>query len=300
MAEVFGIVTGTAGLVGAFNACVNCFEFIQLGRHFEKDFGACQLKLDIVSLRLSRWGLAVGFGENINPNTPIHPKVIATQQELKTLGETIEDLFEDVQRARKKSEKFKSRAKGAGDNQNLALQLCDPQRELQDGFRHLHVSATSIVSRRKTENKAGLWNRTKWALYEKGSFDQLIANITGYMDTLENVFPAVKEALEENSRAELSGINNNDDLKLLATVAGDSDKILVGAVKRVLAEKGDTWRNFDIAPEESGRVQIGHDFGVGVTPVSGSEWNIFKIGGQGFTKVGHNFSNVGNVSSSRS
>lgn len=72
--------------------------------------------------------------------------------------------------------------------------------------------------RKKEENKVGIWN--KWALYEKKAFGRLIEDITGYMNTLENVFPAVKKALAKTSRAELSGINNNDDLKLLATVAG--------------------------------------------------------------------------------
>lgn len=34
MAEPFGIVSGTVGIASAFTACVDCFEYIQLGRHF--------------------------------------------------------------------------------------------------------------------------------------------------------------------------------------------------------------------------------------------------------------------------
>lgn len=121
---MFGVVAGTAGLVGAFNACVNCFEFIQLGRHFEKDFGACQLKLDVVGLRLSRWGLAVGLGENPNPNgAPVQPKVLATQQELNKLSKVLTSLYEDLDDTREKSDKFKTSAEGI-------LELCDPGTDL--------------------------------------------------------------------------------------------------------------------------------------------------------------------------
>lgn len=74
MAEVFGIIAGAAGLAGLFTPCVECFEYIQLGRRFGKDYEACQIKLDIVALRLSRWGVLVGLGENPNlyspPNQP--------------------------------------------------------------------------------------------------------------------------------------------------------------------------------------------------------------------------------------
>lgn len=70
MAEVFGIVAGAASLAGLFTPCVECFEYIHLGRHFGKDYEACQIKLDVVALRLSRWGLTVGLGENPNLDSP--------------------------------------------------------------------------------------------------------------------------------------------------------------------------------------------------------------------------------------
>lgn len=50
-----------AGLVGIFNACMDCFEYIQLGRSFGEDFGKCMLRLDVVRLRMSRWGTAAGL-----------------------------------------------------------------------------------------------------------------------------------------------------------------------------------------------------------------------------------------------
>jgi hypothetical protein len=34
MAEVFGTVAGALSVAALFNNCVDCFEYIQLGRHF--------------------------------------------------------------------------------------------------------------------------------------------------------------------------------------------------------------------------------------------------------------------------
>ena len=60
--EPVGLGIGIAGLAGAFTACVDCFEYIQLGRQFGHDYGKCLLKLDVAKLRISRWGVAMGLG----------------------------------------------------------------------------------------------------------------------------------------------------------------------------------------------------------------------------------------------
>ncbi|CAG8954582.1 hypothetical protein HYFRA_00004499 [Hymenoscyphus fraxineus] len=300
MAETFGVVAGIVGLAGAFSGCVDCFEYIQLGRRFAQDYGACQLKLDILSLRLSRWGLAVGLSDNSNENGRVQPKVTATEQELQRLADVLEELYEDLREASKKSERFRTKTErnATTENSNQCLQVLDPEKELRNDYRLLHVSTTNIVARRKRNDlKSGFWNNTKWALYEKKAFDHLVDNITGHIDTLENVFPAVNEALAETSKAELSGITDDDDLKLLAITAGDSDKTLVETVKKTLAERGDTWTDFNISLEESGQVQVGHEFGAGMRPTAASSWSTFKIGGKGFTQVGHRFSGGGDMSS---
>ncbi|KAH6676742.1 prion-inhibition and propagation-domain-containing protein [Halenospora varia] len=294
MAEIFGIVAGAAGLASAFVPCIECFEFIQLGRNFGKDYQTCQLKLDVAALRLSRWGLAVGLGNLPNAEgTIVQPEVVATARELKILARILEDMFNNIEEWRKRSERFEAKAQRdeANNSQYSGLKLYDPEKELEGGSRFLHRTITGIVTRRhrKDDNPVGFWRKTKWALYEKNVFDLLIADITKDMDCLESVFPAVKKALAETSKAELGTISKNDDLKLLASVAGSSDKVLVEAVTKSLAEKGDTWTNFEIETEETGHVQIGNDFGLGREAKSASTFDTFKIGGKGFTQVGHTF-----------
>ena len=65
MAETAGLVVGVVALAGLFNTTVECFEFVQLGRNFGKDFQTSQLKLDNARLRLSRWGKSLGLVEDV-------------------------------------------------------------------------------------------------------------------------------------------------------------------------------------------------------------------------------------------
>ncbi|KAH6703050.1 prion-inhibition and propagation-domain-containing protein, partial [Leptodontidium sp. MPI-SDFR-AT-0119] len=41
--------------------CVDCFEYVQFGRHFGRDFETSQLALDCATLRLTRWGESVNI-----------------------------------------------------------------------------------------------------------------------------------------------------------------------------------------------------------------------------------------------
>lgn len=53
IAEVFGVMSGALSIAALFNNAVECFEDVQLGRHFAADFQSCQLRLDTARLRLS-------------------------------------------------------------------------------------------------------------------------------------------------------------------------------------------------------------------------------------------------------
>jgi hypothetical protein len=53
MAEPFGIIAGAIGISSTFTACVDRFKYIQLSRHFERDFQTHQLAIKCASLRLT-------------------------------------------------------------------------------------------------------------------------------------------------------------------------------------------------------------------------------------------------------
>ena len=59
MADVFGIVASAVSTAAVFATYVDCFDHIQLGRHFGRDFQTSLLQLNCARLRLARWGKAV-------------------------------------------------------------------------------------------------------------------------------------------------------------------------------------------------------------------------------------------------
>ncbi|KAK4076391.1 hypothetical protein Trihar35433_2951 [Trichoderma harzianum] len=60
--------------IGLLRFVLNSFSQIQLAREFESEFERYQLKLDLIQLRLSRWGEIV----KLNNNSNIASKDLAT------------------------------------------------------------------------------------------------------------------------------------------------------------------------------------------------------------------------------
>ncbi|KAK8036218.1 hypothetical protein PG993_008832 [Apiospora rasikravindrae] len=98
MTDIFGTVAGALSVAALFTDCVDCFEYVQLGRHFGQDFERCRLKLDIAQTRLSRWGEAVAIHEDPRFNTT-EPADAPTRQ-VQSVLEEIDLLFQSI---RKKS-----------------------------------------------------------------------------------------------------------------------------------------------------------------------------------------------------
>jgi hypothetical protein len=296
MAEVFGIVAGAAGLAAAFEPCVTCFGYLQLARHFGKDFESCQIKLDVLRVRLSRWGLAVGLGENPNPNAPpITPQVTATAKELAVLEDVLNRLLEDLEEARQKSQKFKDRTKDSA-----ALQVDDPATQLSERPHRIHILLSTVVSRRKPK-RATFGQKVSWALYRKGDFENLIDDITTHMGELESVFPAagtaiLQNALVQTSKTEVSTLDDKADLKLLSEIAGTSDITLVEAVNQIMKTKGDTWRNVDIDTTKEAFNQLGSNYGAGEKRTGGNLYDGIKIRGSGTNHLGDNIGTTGSQS----
>jgi hypothetical protein len=84
MAEPFGITAGAIGIATAFTACIDCFEYIQFGRHFERDFQTDLLTMSCARLRLTRWGESVNIY-----NDPRLGKPDATAPEIQLAKDTL-------------------------------------------------------------------------------------------------------------------------------------------------------------------------------------------------------------------
>ncbi|KAF3481171.1 kinesin light chain [Arthroderma uncinatum] len=229
MAEAAGLVVGVVGLAALFNNAVECFDYVQLGRKFGKDFQTCQLKLDNAKLRLSRWGAALGLNEGAGGRLKIPPQEMAQAEAL--MGQILE-LFADAEGI---SDKFKCQARTdvADVTTDLSLAVCDPRTDLDPALRELHEKMRELAITR--QKQTGLRQKAKWALYEKKNFTGLLEDITELVDALVNLFSASQSRQRELCESEvavLGGTGNN--LSLLRDIAAQQDRLLETVINNVV------------------------------------------------------------------
>jgi hypothetical protein len=243
MAEIFGTVAGTLSVAALFNNCVDCFEYIQLGRRFGRDYERCQLKVKIAQTRLSRWGLAVAINEDARFTT-VSP-IDAPTQQVRLILEEIEMLFQSVQKASKRYEL------GAKQEDLVLFQEGD----MQPAFQRLCGRLESIVRRRQKET--GLVKKAAWALYDGKNLDRLVEQLTSSVNDLEIIYPA--KATRQLVEVEIEAVDDVSDLTAVSNAAAGIDTVLAEAA----AEKaeGIAVKNYirNVGTREEAQVKVGNE-----------------------------------------
>lgn len=144
--ESVGLGIGIAGLTGTLTACIDCFEYIQLGRQFGQDYGKCLLKLDTAKLRISRWGAAIGLGSE-----PSHkPRVSASDEEIRTAQSLLEQILESFEDAERISERLKKHTSMQDVSSNDLL-VYNPSFDLDSDYQRLHLTMRELAVKRQKE-----------------------------------------------------------------------------------------------------------------------------------------------------
>ncbi|KAK2836980.1 hypothetical protein FQN49_006529 [Arthroderma sp. PD_2] len=229
MAEAAGLAVGVIGLAALFDSAVQCFDYIQLGRSFGKDFHTCQLKLDNAKLRLSRWGASLGLNGEVK--IIISPREEAQARAL--MGQIL-TLFAEAEGI---SDKLKSRARTHatdGTSTGLSLALCDPGTDLDSTSNELPELMRRLAIGR--EKQTGLRQKAKWALYEQKNFNRLLEDIAELVDALVSLFPASHLRERELCKSEVAVLGQGETcLSLLrdnAVHQQDRPLETVGAVEQ--------------------------------------------------------------------
>lgn len=234
--EPAGLAIGVAGLAGLFSACVDCFEYIQLGRQFGHDYGKCLLRLDAARLRLSRWGAAMGLAPG-QPALQKQQMAYYSSQEMRlaqSLLRQIWDTFEDAER-------ISSRYMGhvlthnTGGPTDLIVYDADTA-DISPDYRRVHLAMRELTQRR--QKAIGLRKRAMWALYDKKNFDRMIEDVTGFINQLVDLFPAAQDDQRALCRTEVAAFPRAQDLALLSDIAYEDDRILSGEIKREMESRG--------------------------------------------------------------
>ncbi|PLB46002.1 hypothetical protein P170DRAFT_512601 [Aspergillus steynii IBT 23096] len=291
MAEAFGIVSGAVGIAGIFTTCLECFDYIQLGRRFGQDFQTNQLVLSGLKLRLSRWGEAVHLYTDPQLGHPT-----ASEADLQLAKNTLYQILVLMADSEKVSKKFDITAR--------------PGDDLSDSTNNhrmtANVAAMDDLMRKQAARRqkgTSLVKITSWALHDKEHFSGLIENIAKLLDGLEQMFPAPeaqKSLAESEIREVCNGIQDQQGvtLKLIQDLSNGVDGVLKNQASTMI-EKGITVGS--LVATDNSRVRDGSFYGSawkGETqvPVSYSRVAIDTIHAEGHSRVmnGHTYADQDN------
>jgi Prion-inhibition and propagation len=275
--EPIGFAVGVAGLANIFTSCMDCFEYIQLGRKFGEDYGKCLLRLDAAKVRMSRWGTSIGLG----PESHQYPNKSISEEEFHLAQSLLEQIMDSFADAEKLSERYKKHAvlqKAKADD----LIVYDAKTDLEPKYQRLHHTMRELAIRR--QSGAGLLKKTAWALYEKKKFDTMLDEVTAFVNELLDLFPAAKDDQVALCKAEVSAIKETEDLVMLEAVIGNDDQVLAGTVADEMQHRGHRVTDWEV--KGNAKMWAGDDNAFGVESKS-HEYSRFTVSGSADVRLGN-------------
>ncbi|KFY93176.1 hypothetical protein V500_03861 [Pseudogymnoascus sp. VKM F-4518 (FW-2643)] len=262
MAEPFGISAGAIGIAAAFSACIECFAYIQFGRHFGRDFQTDQLTLSCARLRLARWGESVDIYNDSKLG-----KVDATVTQIQVAKDTLFQILVLFAETESISKNYKSAAKTGEDLSPFST----------DDMDRTIVALDNKMERLAVKRQKGsrLRKLTSWALYHRTELKELLKDIVSLIDSIENLFPA-PEAQMTLVRQEAAALGDKESLELIKNKAKGIDGLLQTAIQELLT--GHQYLNV-VEVGQGGKALIGN-----------------KYGGNGNSKQVNNFSGTISIS----
>ncbi|KAH8595488.1 small s protein [Bisporella sp. PMI_857] len=230
MTEPFGIISGAIGIASAFAACVDCFEYVQFGRHFGRDFQTDQLALNCARLRLTRWGESVNIYDD-----PKLGRQDATATEVQLAKDALLQilvLFADTETI---SKKYKLTAKVGEDLSAYSTGDMDPTFVLLEN----KIKGLAI----KRQKKGRFLKLASWALYHRSALKELLEQIVSLVDEIEKLFPAL-QARTTLVQQEATEIGDKQCLELIKGAAQGVDSLLQKTAKE--ASTGHQYSNIII------------------------------------------------------
>jgi hypothetical protein len=163
---VLGAVSLATALSGTLVSVVECFEYLELGRRFGKDFDKSQVRLEALKLQITRWGISSGTLPD--PQTRKR-RVINVDTDTANVAERLlGSILEDTKELEKKSRRYHDQSESAITTDST-ISSSDVMNTVT---KSLNSKTSSIFAKRI--RGVSLQRKTKWALYEKKHFDRLL------------------------------------------------------------------------------------------------------------------------------
>ncbi|RFU78179.1 small s [Trichoderma arundinaceum] len=125
-------VSLAASISSTFVSVVECFEYVELGRRFGKDFDKSQARSEALKLQIKRWGIATGALPD--PNTKQHRIVKVDGDTAKVADRLLNNTLGDTKELEKKSRRYSDPPASASKVIKSEQELCRiGVEEIQDG-----------------------------------------------------------------------------------------------------------------------------------------------------------------------
>lgn len=217
--EVAGLVIGGVSVAGLFTVCVECFEYVQVGRELGKNYQTALLKLDLLKLRLCRWF------------TAIRDSAVTAQseEEIKKAHDVLGQIIYLFEETEKRSKRFSKPPRGPGEGSSRQPPDVDADLEA------IHHKMRSLALKRQKQST--FTQKAKWALYEEKQFKRLIEDIDPLVKDLVELFPVTKAQERQLSLEDAQELQAGParGIDMLQEANEGEDELLQESITKVMA-----------------------------------------------------------------
>jgi hypothetical protein len=285
--ETAGLAIGSLALTALFETCMTCFDYIDTGRQYGKDYQRFAISMRSLELRMSRWWDVA----RLQAGTARMSKDAESQ-----IKDLLGEITSDLQDAQERAQKYSNPT--IADDGSVGLENLAERFQRQANLRQRRTPLGRVV---------------KWALRDQTKCKRLIKSIKNAVEELEGVLPqtardsqlthraAVEDAQQLVQPAEVeepaAEANATPDIEILHDAA-DNDPVLQQVLEIVARNaSGDEIR--DIFTSDKARVAL-DDFVAsdykGPAPVERQHRRIIqnvKTSGEGRLIVGKTYGGKG-------
>ncbi|KAK4144707.1 small glutamine-rich tetratricopeptide repeat-containing protein 2 [Dichotomopilus funicola] len=260
MTDVAGLVVGVAAL---WQTAVTIYELVDSSRQYGMDYEILNVKFEVERVRLVCWGDAVGLkslvvsrdsnqppqssgagdtqASNEGPNPRPDPRL--NREDIRTavirLLSCIQHAFEDTSRLQ---DRYGLQPYSSTDaaivlqSEETNLPPSQTQRILHGVFKRAYENLRKVARDRQRDTP--LTRRTVWAVRDRKKFMVLVAELRGFNDSLESLFPDAQARAAEAMRSDIDAAVGIRELALLQQATAGEHEALSERVSIRLDELG--------------------------------------------------------------
>jgi hypothetical protein len=222
--------------------------------------------------------MSIGIG---SPDTKLRTENYSPE-DIEKACRWLEEIEEAFGSALKTSQRYERTVK----DPNAVIHL-DAEAEIRGGKKGVQTLHNRLrrICDQHLKLKPGTRDRLSWALYGKGSFENLVENISMLTTNLVELFPSEVDTQKELCQLEIKDLDP-DSLTLLNEVIGQEDKILRATLNAEAEKCPNLYSNIEVTDHFRGH------FGDNIGPGGASRKTTFsgiKAGGNAVAHFGHNF-----------